>query len=332
VSKTEAASSTVRLAIVGAADWLRRYHLPAIQRLEGETGLTISGIWNRTREKAERLAQEYSLPRVYNTLDQLLEDPDIDAIVCVVNRYAAFDMISKLATKGVPLLTEKPPADTARRAAELARTVKVPNLVAFNRRYAPFHHTFCDQLPPRQEIAYFQADLFRRRRDDPSFVLETGVHAIDFAHFVCGPIGELNTVDHTAGAAGAADRVCLCRFDCGVIGVLRFFPYSPLGEECYETRGKGWSVRLSSAQAYTHTERSVVDVVRESSESGIVSHSIAESDPDRLSTSGYLELYREFAGVVRGTSDARSTLQTAAAAMEMAEKIMATSTDPPGID
>ena len=327
MSRTGPDGSPVRVGIVGAADWLRRYHLPAIQHLGAETGLTVSGIWNRTREKAERLADEYSLARVYTSLDDLLADPEIDALVCVVDRHAAFDIILRAATKGVPLLTEKPPADTARKAAELARTVTVPNLVAFNRRYAPFHQTFRCQLPAEKEISHFQADLFRRRRDDPVFVLETGIHAIDFAQYVCGPMSELNAVYHSAGDADAPDSVALCRFECGATGVLRLFPYSPVGEERYEARGTGWSVSLSSAQAYTHTEHSTIDVVRESSSSGTVRHSITEHDSDRLSTSGYLDLYREFARVVRGTAEARSTLETAASAMEIAERIMGASSE-----
>jgi len=64
----------LRFAIFGSGFWAR-YQLAAWNELKGAT---CAALYNRTRSKAETLAREFHVPRVYSDPEELieLEKPD----------------------------------------------------------------------------------------------------------------------------------------------------------------------------------------------------------------------------------------------------------------
>lgn len=70
-------SGTIRIGIVGAGANTRLKHIPGFQALEG---VEIVSVCNRSRESGQRVAQEFGIPKVYDSWLDLVEAEDTDAI------------------------------------------------------------------------------------------------------------------------------------------------------------------------------------------------------------------------------------------------------------
>jgi len=70
---------TLRIGLIGAGRNTKRRHIPGFQSI---SGVEIVAIANRSLESANLVAKEFGIPRVYETPEELLKDPHIDA-VCI---------------------------------------------------------------------------------------------------------------------------------------------------------------------------------------------------------------------------------------------------------
>ena len=68
----------VRVGIVGAGMNTRVRHIPGFRAVEG---VEIASISNRTTASAERVAKEFGIPKVVERWQDLVESPDIDAVM-----------------------------------------------------------------------------------------------------------------------------------------------------------------------------------------------------------------------------------------------------------
>jgi predicted dehydrogenase len=68
----------VRIGIVGAGANTVRTHIPNLQQIDG---VDIVSVCNRSRGSSQRVADEWSIPRVADDWPSLVDDPDIDAVV-----------------------------------------------------------------------------------------------------------------------------------------------------------------------------------------------------------------------------------------------------------
>ena len=68
----------VRIGIVGAGTNTVRTHIPNLRTIPGVEILTVC---NRSRESSERVADEWSIPRVSDDWRSLIDDPEVDAVV-----------------------------------------------------------------------------------------------------------------------------------------------------------------------------------------------------------------------------------------------------------
>jgi len=69
---------TLRIGIVGAGANTRLKHIPELQRIDG---VVIVGVCNRTPESSQAVARDYRIERIYDNWRDLVDDPDIDAVV-----------------------------------------------------------------------------------------------------------------------------------------------------------------------------------------------------------------------------------------------------------
>jgi len=125
----------LNLAVLGTGEWARTYYLPALKYLESRVPLRIAGIWNRTTEKAVETARVFAVEKVYRSLEEAIDEERLDCFCVLDNPRVIPEIIEKLLRRNLPIFTEKSPGRTYREALRLADSVKVPNVVAFNRRY-----------------------------------------------------------------------------------------------------------------------------------------------------------------------------------------------------
>ena len=98
----------MKVAIIGAGT-ISTNHINAYRA----AGVEVVGITDRRKESAEARAAEYSLPVVYETLEELLADPCVDAVSVATPVSTHAEIACRALDAGKHVFCEKPPAMTA---------------------------------------------------------------------------------------------------------------------------------------------------------------------------------------------------------------------------
>lgn len=70
--------SVIRIGIIGAGEAVRSKHIPKLRELRD---VLIHGVVNSRPETTAKVATDYQIPRTYERWEQLIADPDIDAVL-----------------------------------------------------------------------------------------------------------------------------------------------------------------------------------------------------------------------------------------------------------
>ncbi|MCH9655165.1 MAG: Gfo/Idh/MocA family oxidoreductase [Planctomycetes bacterium] len=119
---------TIRIGIVGAGANTKSRHIPGFQALED---VEIVGVVNSTPASTEKVARKYGIPQTYSSWQELVEDPEIDAVMIGTWPNLHCDITCMALESGKHVLTE---ARMARNLAEAEKMLKYsqarPDLVA----------------------------------------------------------------------------------------------------------------------------------------------------------------------------------------------------------
>ncbi|WP_313557651.1 Gfo/Idh/MocA family protein [Agrobacterium cavarae] len=127
----------IRWGVLGCAGIAAKAVIPAIQ--SSRLG-RVAAIASRDAEKASAMATRFGIEKSYGSYEDLLSDPDIDAIYNPLPNHLHVPMTIKALEHGKPVLCEKPIALNAAQASELAEAQKAANLLvaeAFMVRHHP---------------------------------------------------------------------------------------------------------------------------------------------------------------------------------------------------
>ncbi|WP_019668619.1 Gfo/Idh/MocA family protein [Eudoraea adriatica] len=111
--------NTIKIGFIGAGD-IADLHAEAINGLEGAE---LVGLWNRTIEKGQRKAKQYGCS-VYANVDEMLLDPEIDAVFILTNMETHCEYTIKAARAGKHILVEKPAASSIQELVKMQQAVK----------------------------------------------------------------------------------------------------------------------------------------------------------------------------------------------------------------
>jgi len=112
------------IAIVGAGGIVNYAHLPAYKK----AGFNVVGVTDKNLDQARRTAREHGIPKVYNSLDELLGDKSVEIADVAVYPSVQVEIIEQATAAGKHLLCQKPLADEyakAVRSVELAEKAGV---------------------------------------------------------------------------------------------------------------------------------------------------------------------------------------------------------------
>jgi len=112
------------IAIVGAGGIVNYAHLPAYKN----AGFRVMGITDRNREAAEKTAKQHGIPKVYASVDELLDDRNVEVVDVAVYPGGQLEIVEKVTAAKRHVLCQKPFADEyvkAVRSVELADAAKV---------------------------------------------------------------------------------------------------------------------------------------------------------------------------------------------------------------
>jgi predicted dehydrogenase len=110
----------MRIAIVGTGFWAR-YQIPAWQELEG---VEIVAAYNRTRSKAEEMAQKFRISKVYDNVESLLLNEELDCIDIITDVDTHPIFVKMAAESGVNVICQKPMAASFALAQEMTKVCR----------------------------------------------------------------------------------------------------------------------------------------------------------------------------------------------------------------
>ena len=178
------------------------YHIPQAEIV------AISDIYV---DGAKKVAQELGIPNYYEDYHEILNNPEINAVLICSSTDTHADIAVEAAKAGKNIFCEKPVDLTVAKIKKVIEAVDEAGVklqIGFNRR--------CDPEPPPISYVKVSGGIF----------LDMTVHDFDMARFIGGEVEEVYanaavTVDPAIGEAGDVDTALVAlKFKSGAIGVI----------------------------------------------------------------------------------------------------------------
>ena len=225
--------SRVRIGVVGAG-LIGRKHIEVLS--SGSPDYVLAGIADPSDE-ARDLAQQLGAPCFAST-EELLEKATPDGVVIAVPNQLHVATGLTCIERRVPVLIEKPVADSvadAMRLVETAESAGVPTLTGHHRRHNPIMQraqaiidegelgqivTATSLWLLHKPVGYH--DLSWRREPGGGPVLINAIHEIDCLRMLCGDIESVQAAHSSAvrGFAVEDTAAAILRFQSGALGTL----------------------------------------------------------------------------------------------------------------
>ncbi|WP_443939396.1 Gfo/Idh/MocA family protein [Pedobacter sp. MW01-1-1] len=125
------------IIIIGAGGIVKDAHLPAYKM----AGFTVLGIVNRTKERAQKLADEFGIPNVYNTIEEAVANAPENTVFDITTMPEMYIETLKKLPNGSAVLIQKPMGDDFKEAKAILALCQEKQLKAainFQLRFAPF--------------------------------------------------------------------------------------------------------------------------------------------------------------------------------------------------
>lgn len=205
------------------------YHIPQAEIV------AISDIYV---EGAKRVAAELGIPNAYQDYHEILNNPEIDAVLICSSTDTHADIACEAAEAGKNIFCEKPVDLTIAKIKKVIAAVEKAGVklqIGFNRRY---DHNFAHikELANEGKLGNLQTIKITSRDPEPPSIdyvkvsggifLDMTVHDFDMARFIGGEVEEVYAnatvmVDPAIGAAGDVDTALVAlKFKSGAIGVI----------------------------------------------------------------------------------------------------------------
>jgi predicted dehydrogenase len=136
----------IGVAIVGSSGHAARVVAPTIA---GTDGARVAGVLGSSQERGRQLAEQHGGSRAYAGWDEMLADPEIEAVWIAGPNHLHAEFASRCVRAGRHVMLEKPMATTAadaQRLVELTREQDVQLAVGFQHRFRPSHRWLRDAL------------------------------------------------------------------------------------------------------------------------------------------------------------------------------------------
>ena len=197
--------SAIRFGIAGVGRHGARY---AKHLAEGDIpGARLQAIWRRDESAGRAMAARWSAT-YHPTLEGLLDDDDVEAVIMTVPSGLHRDWAPLVADRRKPLLLEKPIASSVAAGEEIIRAFErndLPLTIAQTLRFDPLLNAARDAIAPLGRLVGFGFEQRLEPRglpweEDPvlaggGVLAQTAIHAVDALRVLVGPTSV--GVEHT---------------------------------------------------------------------------------------------------------------------------------------
>ena len=219
----------VRWGIIGCGDVTEVKSGPGFQKAEGSE---LVAVMRRDAEKAADYARRHGVPRSYGRAEDLISDPDVDAVYVATPPSSHCALALKVADARKPCLVEKPMAVNHGEClcmVEAFRAKGIPLFVAYYRRALPrflkvrdllkdgaigtlssVHILLHARLARGERAAGWRLD---RAVSGGGLFLDVGSHGLDLLDFLVGPIRAVEGFSVNTGGAYSVEDVTAAAFE-----------------------------------------------------------------------------------------------------------------------
>lgn len=222
----------LRWGILSTARIGLRRVIPAIQRSHSSTVVAIA---SRERERAAAVASRFGIPRAHGSYEELLADPEVEAIYNPLPNSLHADWSIRAARAGKHVLCEKPLAGNADQAARMVE--------ACARAGVLLQEAFMYRFHPQIER---MVELVRSGGIGPPWLVRAAFT------FGVGP-GPNIRLEPTLGGGGLLDVGCYC------VNVARLILGEPRTAFAAAEEERGVDVRLAGALRFDGSRMALVD-------------------------------------------------------------------------
>ncbi len=249
----------IRWGILSTANIGRKKVIPGIQRASNGV---VAAVASRDYDRAATFAADLGIPRVYGSYEELLDDPDIDAIYNPLPNSHHAEWAIRCAETGKPMLCEKPLARDAAEAQTMVDAFAARDVLfaeAFMYRFHPQHQhvrrlidsgaigdlntiqaTFSFDITGREDDIRLQGDLAG------GALMDIGCYCVNVMRFITGE--EPEAVQAMARMGKEVDEILtgLLAFPSGVMGHFDC-GFRAIVTNTYEVRGPKGRIVVNTA-------------------------------------------------------------------------------------
>jgi predicted dehydrogenase len=309
----------LRIAHVGAGEWSRYAHGPALQRVAQRSLVSLELICDLQIERARHFRDRFRYRLASDNVHQMLDEVRPDAIVCTVQPSATAELVRSLLPLRIPLFIEKPPGISLVEATSLAAAsvaAQAFTFVAFNRRSIP-SIVRLREWAAHNPIRFARAEMLRTNRLESDFAIATGIHAIDTIRFLMGNPESIEVNARQHGNSAACDYLVRLNFANSAVAEISLMLNTGLRRESYFLSSEGATAEAALGSAYS-SELCFQGDRLWSGETITQQHSLAN---DPLIDGGFLGEYEEFFRLLAKGAPSTCSLVDAAHSMQLAEAV-----------
>ena len=255
----------IRWGILGCGDVTEIKSGPALQQAEGST---VVAVMRRTGRLAKDYAQRHQVPTWYDRADQLINDPNVNAIYIATPPGSHQEYAFQAAQAGKPAYVEKPMARNHEECQKMVDDFRKRNLglfIAYYRRELPrflkakqivdsgklgtitgVQYHYHEPMSPDLDTCNLSWRLVAQESGGGLF-FDLGSHALDLIDFLLGPLESVHGMaSNQASCYEVEDSVAVhFRMGCGSLGVAFWNFASSVHRDLIEITGTQGRLSLS---------------------------------------------------------------------------------------
>ena len=229
----------VKWGIIGCGDVTEVKSGPALNKVKDSQ---LVAVMRRNGAKARDYAQRHGVPQWYDDADQLINDPEVNAVYVATPPGSHADYTLRVARAGKPVYVEKPMARSFAECQDMIRACAeagVPLFTAYYRRQLPMFLKIKELIdsgtigevrlvnvrlyhPPHPNDSKPEALPWRVQPEEAGggYFFDLASHQFDFLDYVLGPVKAVQgAAGNQAGRYPAEDVVTAnFQFELGVYG------------------------------------------------------------------------------------------------------------------
>jgi len=240
----------LKAVLIGAGNHSEAVHGPSLAHYaqQHRDEIELAAVCDLREERAELFCEKFGFRRHYTDLEQMFDQEKPEACWLVSPIAATRELAGRVMERGVPVIFEKPPGKDLQEAQELAEIsarTGTPNMVAFNRRWAPCTRKALAWAQEHGPFDYLYACMLRSGRMEERFAFGTGIHLLDcvraLGEAALGGLASARTLRTRAPADTAHYHVDL-EFKSGARGRCDILPTCGVVDERYALFGSNRSI------------------------------------------------------------------------------------------